>query len=75
MWLFGDSACGDWGLWGRWPGGGVWIGPCQCCTLHHLLLISWGCFAWLGWVGVLLGKAEWHVCHCSGAGHSGPMEL
>ena len=57
------------------PGGGVWIGPCRCCVLHHLLGFvadSWGCFALLG---VLLGRTEWHVCSCGGAGRSGAMEL
>ena len=45
MWFFGDSAYGEWESLGwvarclglSWSGGGVWIGPCWCRVLHHLL--------------------------------------
>ena len=73
------------GLWGDWPdawgclGQGVecglnLVGVVCCIICWSLELISWGggCFEWLG---VLLGRVDWHVCRCDGAGRSGAMEL
>ena len=77
MWFLGDSACDDWESMGWMAGclglsgpvGGVWIGPCCCRVQHHLLGFG------ADFLGVLLGQAEQHVCHCGGTGHSGAMEL
>ena len=56
-------------------GGGVWIGPCRCCVLHHFLGFVADFLGVFCLAGVLLGRAEWHVCRCGSAGRSGAMEL